>query len=184
MAALLSACGSTGFSSSGITEHDTLSVSSETNEKWNEQAMKARCSEYVEMFRNGQFDNFYAHVTNGLKAQLPQDALAVRFAREDSRVDQKSIYLIGHSQGGMFAPVFAKENPEIQGIVSLGGNTSAYEKERILYLLSLRTLLAAPSLLYARLVCGFAFAFGVENELTWRPLCQITVTHKLCTAYS
>lgn len=290
LAALLSACGSTGTSSSSITEHDTTSISSESKEKWDEQVMTARCSEYMEMFRNGQFDSLYAHATNELKTQLPQETLAeqwnsaaatarvysgnqteqfllrdgkaevlvtsvhsrynlqtsftfldentvdalsidvaplnvapessdfweefpitvgydaqkplngmltlpknvespsvailvqgsgangmdsligtannrpfadlahglaergiavirydkrsytypqdvadveteylrdvkaaVRFALEDSRVNGKSLYLIGHSQGGMLAPIFAKENPEIQGIASLGG---------------------------------------------------------------
>ena len=52
---------------------------------------------------------------------------AVRFALEDSRVNGEQLYLVGHSQGGMLSPVFAKENPEIKGIVSLGGTLRRLE---------------------------------------------------------
>lgn len=290
IAAMLSACGSVYPSSSGNTEPDIISSISASSESWNEQALKTSCAEYVEMFRNGQFDEFYTHASDRLKTQLPQDKLAeqwssaaatarvhsgnqteqiltkdnqaevlvtsvhsrynlqtsftfldedtvdsisvkvtplivtpesselwdefpisvgydtqkqlngmltlpknvtnpsvailvhgsgangmdsligtannrpfsdlahglaekgiavirydkrsygypedvvdveteylrdvksvVQFALKDSRVNGKKIYLIGHSQGGMLSPVFAKENPEIQGIVSLGG---------------------------------------------------------------
>lgn len=46
---------------------------------------------------------------------------AVQLAKKEPRVNGERLYLIGHSQGGMFSPVFAKENPDIKGIVSLGG---------------------------------------------------------------
>lgn len=52
---------------------------------------------------------------------------AVRFALEEPRVDGSQLYLIGHSQGGMLSPKFALDNPEIKGIVSLGGTLRRIE---------------------------------------------------------
>ena len=52
---------------------------------------------------------------------------AVRFALEDTRVDGERLFLIGHSQGGMLSTKFALDNPEIKGIVSLGGTARRIE---------------------------------------------------------
>lgn len=52
---------------------------------------------------------------------------AVRFAMEDTRVDGSRLYLIGHSQGGMLSPKLASDNPELKGIVSLGGTLRRLE---------------------------------------------------------
>ncbi len=52
---------------------------------------------------------------------------AVDFALQETRVNGNSLYLIGHSQGGMLSPKFALDNPEIKGIVSLGGTLRRIE---------------------------------------------------------
>lgn len=52
---------------------------------------------------------------------------AVRFALEDPRVDGGRLYLIGHSQGGMLSPKLAQDNPQVRGVVSLGGTLRRIE---------------------------------------------------------
>ena len=52
---------------------------------------------------------------------------AVRFAKEESRVDGNRLYLAGHSQGGMLSPKFVSDNPEFKGLISLGGTLRRME---------------------------------------------------------
>lgn len=52
---------------------------------------------------------------------------AVRFAREDERVDGERLYLVGHSQGGMLASKIVSENPEFKGFISMGGTLRRME---------------------------------------------------------
>ncbi|MFF1291449.1 alpha/beta hydrolase family protein [Bacillus thuringiensis] len=52
---------------------------------------------------------------------------AVRLVKEDKRVDNNRIYLIGHSQGGLMGPKIAQENPEIKGFVSMAGTLRRLE---------------------------------------------------------
>lgn len=52
---------------------------------------------------------------------------AVRFAREDERVDGNRLYLAGHSQGGMLSPKIVSDNPEFKGFISMGGTLRRME---------------------------------------------------------
>lgn len=52
---------------------------------------------------------------------------AVRSALEEPRVDANRLYLIGHSQGGMLSPKLVLDNPELKGMVSLGGTLRRLE---------------------------------------------------------
>lgn len=52
---------------------------------------------------------------------------AVRFAKEEPRVDGDRLYLAGHSQGGMLSPKFVSDNPELKGLISLGGTLRRME---------------------------------------------------------
>ncbi|MFG0217094.1 serine aminopeptidase domain-containing protein [Brevibacillus porteri] len=52
---------------------------------------------------------------------------AVRLAKEDTRIDNNRIYLIGHSQGGLMGPKVAQDNPEIKAFVSMAGTLSRLE---------------------------------------------------------
>jgi uncharacterized protein len=45
---------------------------------------------------------------------------AVRYLRDRAEVDGSSILLIGHSEGGMIAPMLAAEDPALRGIVLIG----------------------------------------------------------------
>lgn len=47
---------------------------------------------------------------------------AIKMLSKDNRIDNNSIYVIGHSLGGMLAPKIAELNPEVKGIVSLAGS--------------------------------------------------------------
>lgn len=56
---------------------------------------------------------------------------AIRMLGTETRVDAQKIYLLGHSLGGMVAPLLASEHPEVRGIISLAG--SPRELEDIIY---------------------------------------------------
>lgn len=53
------------------------------------------------------------------------DALsAINLLYDDDRIDHENIYLIGHSQGGQFAPVIANQTDKIKGIIIMAGVTA------------------------------------------------------------
>lgn len=56
---------------------------------------------------------------------------ALRILRSDERTDSDRIFLLGHSFGGMVAPLLASEHPEIRGLISVA--SSPRELEDILY---------------------------------------------------
>lgn len=54
-----------------------------------------------------------------------EDALsAIDFLWNDERIDNENIFLIGHSQGGQFAPVIANQTDKLKGIIIMAGITS------------------------------------------------------------
>lgn len=64
----------------------------------------------------------------GIEDEYLKDVTAaVSLAAADGRVDKDRIYLLGHSEGGMLAPKFALDNPEIKGFVSLAGSLRKLE---------------------------------------------------------
>ena len=69
------------------------------------------------------------------------DALAaVAAAREIPGADPGSIYLLGHSLGGMLAPAIASRDPDIAGIIIMAGNSRPLQylvPEQYEYLMSL-----------------------------------------------
>lgn len=46
---------------------------------------------------------------------------AIDLLKKDNRVDSSRIYVLGHSLGGMLAPVIVTENEAVQGIISMAG---------------------------------------------------------------
>lgn len=52
---------------------------------------------------------------------------AIEFAQNRGGVNGEKIFLIGHSLGGMLAPVIAEENAAVSGIVSLAGSPRRLE---------------------------------------------------------
>lgn len=52
---------------------------------------------------------------------------AIEFAQNCSDLNGESLFLIGHSFGGMLAPVIAEENAAVRGIVSLAGSPRRLE---------------------------------------------------------
>lgn len=53
------------------------------------------------------------------------DALhAIDILLADERIDNENIFLIGHSQGGQFAPVIANQTQHLKGIVIMAGITA------------------------------------------------------------
>lgn len=56
---------------------------------------------------------------------------AIRMLRSEGRIDPDRIFLLGHSMGGMVAPLLASEHPEVRGIISVAG--SPRELEDIIY---------------------------------------------------
>jgi alpha-beta hydrolase superfamily lysophospholipase len=67
----------------------------------------------------GKSQGVYATATS---ADLATDAeAAFSYLKNNSKINPKAIGLIGHSEGGLIAPVVASSNPEIGFIVSLAG---------------------------------------------------------------
>lgn len=52
---------------------------------------------------------------------------AIEFAQSRSDLNGENLFLIGHSLGGMLAPVIAEENTAVRGIVSLAGSPRRLE---------------------------------------------------------
>lgn len=61
-------------------------------------------------------------VMNSTSEELAGDALAgVEFLKKDSRIDPKRIGLVGHSEGGLIAPIAATRSDDVAFIVLLAG---------------------------------------------------------------
>lgn len=58
---------------------------------------------------------------------LEDVSAAIQFAQNRSDLNGESLFLIGHSLGGMLAPVIAEENAAVRGIVSLAGSPRRLE---------------------------------------------------------
>ena len=52
---------------------------------------------------------------------------AIEFAKQDKRLDTDSIFILGHSLGGMLAPEIAYRNENISGIIVLAGSPRKLE---------------------------------------------------------
>jgi alpha-beta hydrolase superfamily lysophospholipase len=77
----------------------------------------------------GKSQGNYANATS---ADLATDAeAAVTFLRSQSKINKKAIGLIGHSEGGLIAPIAAATDPTIAFIVSLAG--PGVKGEKLLY---------------------------------------------------
>ncbi|MEQ8673766.1 MAG: alpha/beta fold hydrolase [Aggregatilineales bacterium] len=60
--------------------------------------------------------------------EVTNDALsAVQLLREMESVDPERIYVVGHSQGAMFAPRIAEQDGDLAGIVLLAGTPYAFD---------------------------------------------------------
>lgn len=58
---------------------------------------------------------------------LKDVSYAVDMLAKNNEIDTTSIFILGHSQGGMLAPKIAKDNPVVSGIVSLAGSPRGLE---------------------------------------------------------
>jgi uncharacterized protein len=47
---------------------------------------------------------------------------AIDYLRHNSKVDSKKIVIIGHSQGGMLAPLICEQNKKVAGVILMAGN--------------------------------------------------------------
>jgi len=67
----------------------------------------------------GKSQGNYAAATS---ADLATDAeAALNYLKTNAKIDPKAIGLIGHSEGGLIAPIVASANPDVSFIVSLAG---------------------------------------------------------------
>lgn len=65
----------------------------------------------------------YADESITIADEILEDAnAAVEFAQKYENVDSTRIIIIGHSLGGMVAPVICEENPTVAGMISLAGS--------------------------------------------------------------
>lgn len=64
-----------------------------------------------------------------VKEETIEDAiLAADFLRQDSRIDAKKVFMIGHSLGGMLAPRIDAEGGDFAGIIIMGGSPRKFEE--------------------------------------------------------
>lgn len=69
-----------------------------------------------------------ADITSDIYDEVLNDASdAVKLVLLDERLDSERIYIAGHSLGGMLAPMIAKMNEEVIGIISLAGSPRKLE---------------------------------------------------------
>lgn len=65
----------------------------------------------------------YAGKQLTLKEEYLDDAkFAIEYILNSGKVDSKNIFLIGHDQGGMMAPLIAKQNKKIAGVIMMAAN--------------------------------------------------------------
>lgn len=73
-----------------------------------------------------------------VEQEVIEDALsALALARQQSRVDPKRVFLLGHSLGGYLAPRIAQRDPAIAGLVLFAGSVRPIEvlaREQLKYL--------------------------------------------------
>lgn len=63
-----------------------------------------------------------------IRTEILEDvSAAIEFAQNRSDLNGENLFLIGHSLGGMLAPVIAEENAAVRGIVSLAGSPRRLE---------------------------------------------------------
>lgn len=53
---------------------------------------------------------------------VPDALAAINFLEHESSVDPHRIFVLGHSQGGTFAPLIAKRAPEVAGVILLAAS--------------------------------------------------------------
>jgi len=64
-----------------------------------------------------------------VKEEVLDDALAaVRFLRGRSEIDSEKLFILGHSLGGWAAPLIAKQDPEIAGIIMLAPSAADFDQ--------------------------------------------------------
>jgi uncharacterized protein len=56
---------------------------------------------------------------------VPDALAAIRLLRGYHTVDPRRIFVLGHSQGGTYAPLIAKEAPEVAGVIFLAAGTES-----------------------------------------------------------
>jgi dienelactone hydrolase len=82
-----------------------------------------------------------------VKEEAIDDALAaVALTHGLQRIDQKRIYVLGHSLGGTLIPRIGKADPKIAGLIVMAGSARPFEDvllEQIIYIASLKGTLTA-----------------------------------------
>lgn len=54
---------------------------------------------------------------------VPDALAAIRLLEHEPAIDPRRIFVLGHSQGGTYAPLIAKESPQVAGVILLAGGT-------------------------------------------------------------
>lgn len=57
---------------------------------------------------------------------VPDAIAALALLRSRSEIDRNRIYVLGHSQGGTFAPLIAKDDPSIAGVIMLAAGAEPF----------------------------------------------------------
>lgn len=73
------------------------------------------------------FDEAAGKHTTIKEEYLDDVALAIKTLRKHPSVDPSQVYILGHSQGGSLAPLIAKENKQVAGIILAAGGARSMQ---------------------------------------------------------
>lgn len=72
----------------------------------------------------------YPHIVNPrtftpTQEYVPDALAAIRLLRHESAVNPHRIFVLGHSEGGTYAPLIAKRSPEVAGVILLAAGAES-----------------------------------------------------------
>ncbi len=92
------------------------------------------------------FADKYAGKNITIKEEYLDDVkAAIEYVSSNNKVDSKRIFIIGHSEGGMLAPLICKQNKKVAGIILMAGNARPMQDLLIEQLDFLYKEIAIPS---------------------------------------
>lgn len=95
---------------------------------------------------------------------VPDALAAIRLLQREPAVDRRLIFVLGHSQGGTYAPLIAKSDPAVAGVILLAASTESLGAALVRQLTYLATLPGATgSEAKAQLPAAAQIAAEIDN---------------------
>jgi uncharacterized protein len=107
---------------------------------------------------------------------VPDAIAAIRLLRSRAQIDAAHIFVLGHSQGGTFAPLIAKEEPTVAGVILLA---AAAEPIGATLVRQIRYLAGLPGAVGAQAAAELPAAEQAEQQVDSPALATDSPTTKL-----